>query len=97
MANKFSKLNIDSSKLPSWINTWCEDNLEEPFAVKTNDIENRIQYIINTDTRDIKLDFQKCNGGLLTICPNVGKHQEISKEIAESFKEEVTVVSFFML
>ena len=83
MAGKYSKLLIDSSKIPEWINIWCEKNLKGDFNIECIDKKERIAYIINNDGKEIKIDFIKANGGALTIFPKVGKNQDISKLIAE--------------
>lgn len=89
MANKYSKLSIDKEKLPNWIKLWCEENITGKFNIKNVDGTSRIQYTIDNEGKIIKIDFQKCAGGLLTICPNVGTNIPISMEIAESIYKRV--------
>lgn len=83
MAGKYSKLLFDSSKIPEWINIWCEHNLEGNFNIECTDSKQRIAYVINNAGKEIKIDFIKANGGALTIFPGVGKNQDISELIAE--------------
>lgn len=89
MANKYSKLLIDSSKISGWIDIWCECNLDGDYDIQCTDSKQRISYNITNDGQEIKIDFIKANGGALTIFPGVGKHQEISALIAESIYERV--------
>lgn len=90
MANKYSKLLIDKDKLPNWIELWCEENLNGESLVSSKELQNRIQFVIKNESNTIKIDFQKCNGGLMTICPNVGTNIDISKRIAESIYNRVS-------
>lgn len=83
MAGKYSKLLFDSSKIPEWINIWCEYNLEGNYNIECTDSKQRIAYIIKNAGKEIKIDFIKANGGTLTIFPGVGKNQDISELIAE--------------
>ena len=89
MSNKYSKLQIDKNKLPEWINIWCEANIDSNFQISKKETNNRIQFTISSDNQEIKIDFQKCNGNLLTICPNVGKNIAISGQIAEDIYQRV--------
>lgn len=89
MANKYSRLNIDKTKITDWIKLWCEEHLEGNSEISVEDNSDRIKYIIKNDTNNIKIDFQKCNGGLLTICPKVGNNIPISTEIADSIYNRV--------
>lgn len=89
MSNKYSKLSIDKDKIPVWIKLWCEENLSGKFAIKETDGKDRIQYTIDNEGKNIKIDFQKCSGGLLTICPKVGTNIPTSIEIADSIYERV--------
>lgn len=89
MANKYSKLSIDKEKLHNWIQLWCEENITGEYNISNSDKNNRIQYTIDNDGNIIKIDFQKCAGGLLTICPKVGNNVPISMEIAESIYKRV--------
>lgn len=84
MVNKYSKLAIDPNKLYSWINLWCEENLTGNFDIEHVERKDRIQYTINNNDIITKIDFQKCAGGLWTICPKVGKNISQSEQIAES-------------
>jgi len=67
MANKFSKLDIDKSKISDWIKHWCELNLDGDSSIRYSDIGQRIQYAIINNDKTIKIDFIKCSGDLLTI------------------------------
>lgn len=89
MASKYSKLQIDPSKIQNWIHFWCEENLSESFAISCADKPERIQYAISSNGNTIKLDFIKCKGGLLTIYPNVGTQVDISTRIADSIYDRV--------
>lgn len=89
MANKFSKLSIDKDKLSGWINMWCEENLDGDFSIANTEKADRIQYLIRNGQKEIKIDFQKCAGGLLTICPKVGTNIPISTSIAENIYARV--------
>lgn len=89
MANKYSKLSIDKNKIPEWIRLWCEENMEDRFEIAEVDGKDRIQYTISSEKIVVKLDFQKCSGGLLTICPKVGTNIPVSMLIAESIYERV--------
>ena len=89
MANKYSKLSIDKDKLEALITLWCESNLQDDFLVLKNEKQDRIQYTIKNSDKEIKIDFQKCRGGLLTICPKVGTNIPLSTQIAESIYERV--------
>lgn len=89
MATKYSKLQIDQSKIQDWIQIWCEDNLPGNFTISHTELPQRIQYTIHSDGNNIKIDFIKCKGALLTISPNVGTHVDISTEIAESIYDRV--------
>ena len=89
MANKYSKLSIDKEKLSDWIKLWCEENIVGKFDIHSVDSNNRIQYTIANEGKTIKIDFQKCAGGLLTICPKVGTNIPISMEIAENIYKRV--------
>lgn len=90
LANKYSRLKIDKDKLQDWIQLWCEQNIEGNFDISKEDKKNRIQYVINNDGNIIKIDFQECAGGLLTICPKVGTNIPISMKIAESIYQRVS-------
>lgn len=83
MANKYSKLSIPEDKIPEWIGLWCENNLDGSCDISREDTSGRLQFDIKNDGKDIKLHFIKCNGGLLTIFPNVGRYQDISCQIAD--------------
>lgn len=83
MANEYSKLLIDSSKIYETIDLWCKNHLEGDYSIKKKETPVRIFYIIINGAKEIKIDFLVAKGGLLTICYKVGKHQDISKEIAE--------------
>lgn len=89
MANKYSRLLIDSRKISDWILFWCEENLSDPFTIDCNEISTRFQYSIVSGNNTIKIDFIKCKGGLLTIAPNVGSHTDISTQIADSIYDRV--------
>lgn len=89
MANKFSKLSIDRDKLDGWISIWCKRNLEGDFSIANTEKADRIQYLIKNAQNEIKLDFQKCAGGLFTICPKVGTNIQISTLIAEYIYKRV--------
>lgn len=89
MANKYSKLSIDKEKLSDWIKLWCEENIVGKYDIHSVDNNNRIQYTIDNEGKTIKIDFQKCAGGLLTICPKVGTNIPISMEIAENIYKRV--------
>lgn len=89
MANKYSKLSIDKEKISNWIGLWCEENITGQYNISSVDSKNRIQYTIDNEGNNIKIDFQKCAGGLLTICPKVGANIPISMEIAESIYKRV--------
>lgn len=90
MANKYSKLIFDSSKINGWITQWCELNLSGEFSVNFKDTAQRISYIISNNKEEIKIDFIKANGGALTIYPSVGKHIEISERIAEYIYQRIS-------
>lgn len=83
MPNNYSKLQIDKSKIKDWIQLWGEENLPGSFTINCTEIPQRFQYSIVSDGNNIKLDFIKCKGDLLTIYPNVGTHVNTSMEIAE--------------
>lgn len=89
MANKYSKLCIDKSKITEWIQLWCEGELEGESRITFTENSNRIQYTINNSGDIIKIDFIKCSGGLLTIAPKVGVNIPISIQIADSICERV--------
>ena len=89
LANKYSKLSIDSRKIKNWIELWCEAELQGAFNVSFVDNGSRIQYSINNQGNIIKIDFIKCSGGLLTIAPNVGTNIKISTQIADNIYERV--------
>lgn len=89
MANKYSKLSIDKTKIPEWINLWCEEHLSGNYDITQTEGKNRIMYTINNNGNMIKIDFLKCSAGLLTIYPNVGSNISISTEIAESIYARV--------
>ena len=91
-ANKYSKLCIDKSKITEWIQLWCEANLTGKSDITFTENANRIQYTINNEGKVIKIDFIKCNGGLLTITPKVGVNIPISTQIADSICERVVNV-----
>ena len=83
MGNKYSKLNIDRKLIGDWIKLWCEMSLNGEFQISCNDISQRIQYTIINNNKEIKIDFIKCNGGLTSISPKVGRDIETSTKIAE--------------
>lgn len=83
MANKYSKIMFDSSRIPDWINQWCESNLENEFVVNIKSTDQRISYTIQNENKEIKIDFIKAKGGALTIYPYVGKNVDKSELIAE--------------
>ena len=87
--NKYSKLCIDKGKLHHWILLWCQENLKGKFEINHKKKKKRIQYLINNDGTIIKIDFSKCNNGLLTICPKVGVNIPISIQIADYIYERV--------
>lgn len=91
MANKFSKLCIDETKLEDWIVLWCEDNLDNFTEIECINAKERIKYTIRCGTDIIKIDFIKCSGGLFTIQPN-GKFIDVSTAIAESIYSRVSNV-----
>lgn len=90
MANKYSKLLFDSSKIEDWINQWCELNLVGEFDIRFQNTAQRISYTISNDGKEIKIDFIKANGGALTIFPAVGKNPDISELIAEDIYSRVS-------
>lgn len=92
MANKYSKLSIDLTKLDSWIRIWCEENLDASFTITKRDIKEQIQYTIVDEKGQIKLVFFKCNGGLLTIQWKVGTRQSESEQLVESIYRRVSDV-----
>lgn len=83
MANKYSKLLFDSSKIYDWINQWCELNLEGESEIQKIETNQRISYTILNNDKEIKIDFIKAKGGALTIFPKVGKNVDVSELIAE--------------
>lgn len=88
--NKYSKLPIDVSKIYDWINLWCESEFGiGNYKIISRDNSPRIQYLIKCESKEIKLDFIKCTGGLLTIAPNVGTQQELSHNLADSIYDRV--------
>lgn len=89
MANKYSRLCIDKTKIFDWIKLWCEEHLGGNFQINATENRDRIQYVIKNGANTIKIDFQKCSGGLLTICPKVGNNIPISIEIADSIYDRV--------
>lgn len=92
--NKYSKLPIDASKIDDWINLWCESEFGcEKYQIEKENIPQRIQYLIRVDSKEIKLDFIKCDGGLLTITPNVGTQRDLSLKLAESIYNRVKDVN----
>lgn len=92
MANKYSKLCIDKSKIEGWITLWCEENLDGQSEISGIEKSDRIQYTISNNSNIIKIDFIKCNGGLLTIHPKVGVNIPISTQIADSIYNRVNNV-----
>lgn len=87
---KYSKLPIDESKISGWIDLWCETEFgEADYTIEEKTIPKRIQYAIRTGGKEIRLDFIRCNGGLLTIAPNVGTQQELSVKLADSIYDRV--------
>lgn len=89
MSSKYSKLSIDRTKIPNWLQMWCEQNLKGKFNITCKDIKARIQYSIDNEGNVIKIDFIKNKDGLFTICPNVGSNVSISTQIAESIYSRV--------
>ena len=88
--NKYSKLPIDVSKLYGWINLWCESEFgDDKYKIEKRDITQRIQYLIHANSMEIRLDFIKCTGGLLTITPNVGTQHALSVKLADSIYDRV--------
>ena len=83
MDNKYSRLDIDITRIKGWINDWCNiNNFENKISEPQNDI-HRIRYDISINNKTVTIDFLKCKGGLLTIQPKVGKDQETSLKIAD--------------
>ena len=86
---RYSKLVIDKDKLPDWISSWCQENLKGNWEINSTEKSDFIQFVINNDKDIIKINFTKCNGGLLSINPNVGVKTSISIQIAEYIYERV--------
>ena len=92
MANKYSKLLFDSSKIHDWINLWCELNLNGDFSVEQKSTEQRISYTIICDRKEIKIDFIKAKGGALTIFPNVGKMLKCQNYLRKIYIKELVQI-----
>lgn len=91
-SSKYSKLSIEENKILGWIELWCEENLPGECDISLSENKDRIQYVINNDGNIIKIDFLRCNGGLITICPKVGTNIPISIQIADSIYDRVSNV-----
>ena len=87
--NKYSKLLLDKTKIPSTINNWCELNLEGDFCISQTNNKQQDLYSINNAGKEIKIAFFNAAGGAVTIYPNVGNNQEQSAMIADYIYENL--------
>ncbi|SEV81779.1 type II toxin-antitoxin system RnlA family toxin [[Clostridium] fimetarium] len=83
MINKYSKIYLKSGEVKEWAGIWCEENLNNDFALSVNETEQRICYTIVSNYKEIKIDLIRCSEGRFTICYKVGSNIDISEQIAE--------------
>lgn len=90
MSREFESLNIEIEELDELIREYCVKNFKEGFEISEikQNPKNITQYTCNItyDSKKITLNFYKKGNGTVTIQYAVGKHQDISKEIAEYIK-----------
>lgn len=90
MKSKYADLYFDIEKMEEWITLWGEINEHEISSVRKEKVAKRERYHIDVDGKGIMLDLIECKGGAYTISPKVGKHPELSEEIAEYVYKRVS-------
>jgi hypothetical protein len=81
--NKYSKLQLDKSKVENVIRNWCDQELADPYTLKKTENAQQIAYTVTCGDNSFMIILYKGAGDTYTISPNTGKDKVTSAIVAE--------------